>query len=48
VVSGLLNDLQKLLGSKIHEHRLSVLMILRFKYENKKTTNKLKESIIKS
>ncbi len=27
-----LKDLQKLLDSKIHEHRLSALMILRFKY----------------
>ncbi len=28
-----LDDLQKLLESKIHEHRLSALMILRFKYQ---------------
>lgn len=28
-----LKDLQKLLDSKIHEHRLSALMILRFKYQ---------------
>jgi 3-methyladenine DNA glycosylase AlkD len=27
-----LNDLQKLLDNKFHEHRLSALMILRFKY----------------
>lgn len=31
-----LNDLQKLLESKIHEHRLSALMILRFKYQSSK------------
>lgn len=29
-----LNDLQKLLNSKIHEHRLSALMIMRFKYQS--------------
>lgn len=29
-----LNSLQKLLESKIHEHRLSALMILRFKYQS--------------
>lgn len=42
-----LKDLQKLLDSKIHEHRLSALMILRFKYEDKKSDNKLKENIVK-
>jgi 3-methyladenine DNA glycosylase AlkD len=29
-----LNDLQKLLESKIHEYRLSALMIMRFKYQS--------------
>jgi len=29
-----LDDLQKLLNSKIHEHRLSALMIMRFKYQS--------------
>jgi 3-methyladenine DNA glycosylase AlkD len=29
-----LKDLQKLLNSKIHEHRLSALMIMRFKYQS--------------
>ena len=37
-------DLQKLLDSKIHEHRLSALMILRFKYE--RVDQKLKEIIV--
>lgn len=30
-------DLQKLLDSKIHEHRLSALMIMRFKYQSSNT-----------
>jgi len=41
-----LNDLQKLLESKIHEHRLSALMILRFKYENKNADEKSKNEIV--
>lgn len=41
-----LKELQKLLESKIHEHRLSALMILRFKYENKNTNEKLKKEIV--
>src|SRR3989339_1790550 len=32
-----LKDLQELLDSKIHEHRLSSLMILRMKYQNANT-----------
>lgn len=41
-------DLQKLLDSKVHEHRLSALMILRFKYSTyaKASTDKQK-SIVK-
>ncbi|MCR4277167.1 MAG: DNA alkylation repair protein [Candidatus Roizmanbacteria bacterium] len=42
-----LNDLQKLLDSKIHEHRLSALMILRFKYENKHIDEKSKKEIVR-
>jgi len=42
-----LNDLQKLLESKIHEHRLSALMVLRFKYENKKTDERSKKEIVR-
>lgn len=43
-----LRDLQKLLDSKIHEHRLSALMILRFKYSafDKASADKQK-SIVK-
>jgi 3-methyladenine DNA glycosylase AlkD len=41
-----LKDLQKLLGSEIHEHRLSALMILRFKYENKKSDQKSRKDIV--
>ncbi len=40
-----LKDLQKLLNSKIHEHRLSALMILRFKYNN--ADQRIKEDIVK-
>ena len=40
-----LDDLQKLLDSKIHEYRLSALMILRLKYE-KIDDNKFKEEIV--
>ena len=39
-----LKDLQKLLDSGIHEHRLSALMILRFKYE--KSSLKSKKEIV--
>ncbi|MBI5123174.1 DNA alkylation repair protein [Candidatus Roizmanbacteria bacterium] len=39
-----LKDLQQLLDSKIHEHRLSALMILRFQY-NKANSN-LKKNIV--
>jgi 3-methyladenine DNA glycosylase AlkD len=38
-------DLQKLLDSKIHEHRLSALMILKFQYN--KANQNLKENIVK-
>ena len=40
-----LKDLQKLLDSKIHEYRLSALMILRFQYGKAET--KTKEKIVK-
>jgi len=40
-----LKDLQKFLDSKIHEHRLSALMILRFKYD--KADENSKENIVK-
>jgi len=40
-----LKDLQKLLNSKIHEFRLSALMILRFKYD--KADENSKENIVK-
>ena len=39
-----LKDLQKLLNSKIHEHRMSALMILRFKYE--KSDMKIRKEIV--
>lgn len=39
-----LKDLQQLLEGKIHEHRLSALMILRFKYE--KSVSETKKNII--
>lgn len=39
-----LPDLQKLLNSRIHEHRLSALMILRFKYD--KADLSLKKEIV--
>jgi 3-methyladenine DNA glycosylase AlkD len=40
-------DLQKLLNSKVHEHRLSALMILRFKYStySKASVNKQKSIV---
>jgi len=37
-----LTDLQKLLESKIHEHRLCALIILRFQYEKSKSENIVK------
>lgn len=40
-------DLRKLLESKIHEHRLSALMVLRFKYENKKTEERSRKEIVR-
>lgn len=41
-----LADIQKLLDSKVHENRLTALMILVFKYENNKDTSS-REKIVK-
>ncbi|PIV09838.1 DNA alkylation repair protein [Candidatus Roizmanbacteria bacterium CG02_land_8_20_14_3_00_36_15] len=45
-----LDDIQKLLRSKIHEYRLSALMILRFKYEkgNMETKRQIVEFYLKN
>lgn len=39
-------DLQKLLNNKIHEHRLTALLILVLKYQNRKTTSDEKKQIV--